>query len=42
MATAQANNTAPSQPDDSNPRKRKIMLLSLALIVVLCVVGVWG
>ncbi|WP_244902329.1 hypothetical protein [Pseudomonas gessardii] len=42
MATAQTNNTAEPQPNDSNPRQRKVLLLGLALLVVLGVVGVWG
>jgi len=47
MATAE-NTAAPEtkndpQPKDtSNPRKRKVLLLGLALIVILGIVGVWG
>ncbi|SDU90957.1 efflux RND transporter periplasmic adaptor subunit [Pseudomonas mucidolens] len=41
MATAETSNTA-EQPQDNNPRKRKVLLLGLALIVILGAVGVWG
>jgi membrane fusion protein, multidrug efflux system len=41
MATAENTNTT-EQPQDNNPRKRKVMLIGLALIVILAVVGVWG
>lgn len=41
MATADSNN-ATEQPKDNNPRKRKVMLIGLALIVILGVVGVWA
>ncbi|MGY2046003.1 HlyD family secretion protein [Pseudomonas pergaminensis] len=41
MATAE-NTNATEQPKDNNPRKRKVMLIGLALIVILAVVGVWG
>ncbi|MGL4275280.1 MAG: EmrA/EmrK family multidrug efflux transporter periplasmic adaptor subunit, partial [Pseudomonas paracarnis] len=41
MATADSNN-ATEQPKDTNPRKRKVMLIGLALIVILSVVGVWA
>jgi multidrug efflux pump subunit AcrA (membrane-fusion protein) len=40
MATAESNN-ATGTPDN-NPRKRKVMLVGLVLIVILGVVGVWG
>ena len=40
MATAE-NSNATEKPDN-NPRKRKVMLIGLALIVILGVVGVWG
>ena len=40
MATAESN-TATGKPDN-NPRKRKVMLIGLTLIVILSVVGVWG
>ncbi|MFC6337960.1 HlyD family efflux transporter periplasmic adaptor subunit [Pseudomonas sp. CCM 7891] len=42
MATAETNNTSQQPDDTSNPRKRKVMLLGLTLIVILGVVGVWG
>jgi len=47
MATAETSNNAPEtnkaeQPNTSNPRKRKVMLFVLALIVILGVLGVWG
>src|SRR5471030_1693044 len=47
MATAETTsaptNKAPENaPDTSNPRKRKIMLTVLALIVILGVIGVWA
>ncbi|WMN15745.1 HlyD family efflux transporter periplasmic adaptor subunit [Pseudomonas piscis] len=41
MATADTQNT-PSTPDNANPRKRKIMLLGLAAIVVLGGLGVYA
>ena len=41
MATAESTN-ATEQPKDTNPRKRKVMLIGLALIVILSVVGVWA
>ncbi|WP_339528432.1 efflux RND transporter periplasmic adaptor subunit [Pseudomonas mucidolens] len=41
MATAETSNTA-EQPQDNNPRKRKVLLLGLALIVILGALGVWG
>ncbi|MGY2288553.1 efflux RND transporter periplasmic adaptor subunit [Pseudomonas sp. SDO528_S397] len=41
MATAQPTNTS-EQPADTHPRKRKVLLLGLALIVILGAVGVWG
>ncbi|MBC3375072.1 efflux RND transporter periplasmic adaptor subunit [Pseudomonas sp. SWRI92] len=40
MATAET--TQETQQDSGNPRKRKVMLLGLALIVVLAGVGVWA
>jgi membrane fusion protein (multidrug efflux system) len=42
MATAQNIQTADNSPDTSNPRKRKVMLVVLAIVVVLAGVGVWG
>ncbi|WP_460122772.1 HlyD family secretion protein [Pseudomonas sp. S2_C03] len=40
MATA--NTQTPDAPDNGNPRKRKVMLLVLAVVVILAGVGVWG
>ncbi|WP_434562520.1 efflux RND transporter periplasmic adaptor subunit [Pseudomonas sp. Z5-35] len=40
MATAET--TQETQQDSGNPRKRKVMLLGLALIVILAAVGVWA
>ncbi|CAI8934743.1 multidrug efflux pump membrane fusion protein EmrA [Pseudomonas sp. IT-P44] len=42
MATAQNIQAADNSPDTSNPRKRKVMLVVLAIVVVLAGVGVWG
>ncbi|WP_031320146.1 HlyD family efflux transporter periplasmic adaptor subunit [Pseudomonas piscis] len=47
MATADTQNTqntqnTPSTPDNANPRKRKVMLLGLAAIVVLGGLGVYA
>ena len=42
MATAETNQTSENTPDTSNPRKRKIMLLVLALIVILGGIGVFA
>jgi len=42
MATAETNQTSDNTPDTSNPRKRKIMLLVLALIVILGGIGVFA
>ncbi len=42
MATAENSNATQQPKDDSNPRKRKVMLIGLALIVILGSVGVWG
>ncbi|WP_207286673.1 MULTISPECIES: efflux RND transporter periplasmic adaptor subunit [unclassified Pseudomonas] len=42
MATAQNIQTTDNSPDTSNPRKRKVMLVVLAIVVVLAGVGVWG
>ncbi|MHC8327764.1 HlyD family secretion protein [Pseudomonas sp. LB1P83] len=43
MATAETTTQTPdSTPDTSNPRKRKIMLVVLAIVVILAGVGVWG
>ncbi|MHC8319748.1 HlyD family secretion protein [Pseudomonas sp. GB2N2] len=42
MATAENPQTADNAPDTSNPRKRKIMLVILAIVVILAAIGVWG
>ncbi|MET0775278.1 MAG: HlyD family efflux transporter periplasmic adaptor subunit [Pseudomonas mandelii] len=42
MATAQNTQTPDNTPDTSNPRKRKIMLVVLAIVVILAGVAVWG
>jgi len=46
MATAASENTDTSKQDaakkDSNPRKRKVLLIGLALIVILGGLGVWA
>ena len=42
MATAENTQAQGNTPDTGNPRKRKVMLIGLALIVILCVVGVWA
>ncbi|WP_210639563.1 MULTISPECIES: HlyD family efflux transporter periplasmic adaptor subunit [unclassified Pseudomonas] len=41
MATAETTQTENAQ-DSSNPRKRKVMLVTLTLIVILSGLGVWG
>ncbi|MBV4494874.1 HlyD family efflux transporter periplasmic adaptor subunit [Pseudomonas sp. SWRI12] len=41
MATAETTQSAQTQ-DSGNPRKRKVMLLALTLIVILAGLGVWG
>ena len=41
MATAETTQSEQMQ-DTGNPRKRKVMLLALALIVILAGLGVWG
>jgi len=41
MATAE-NTQASEHSQDNNPRKRKVMLLALAVIVILAGLGVWG
>lgn len=40
MATAHTQ--TPDAPDNGNPRKRKLMLFVLAVVVILAGVGVWG
>ncbi|MCI3946534.1 HlyD family efflux transporter periplasmic adaptor subunit [Pseudomonas syringae] len=43
MATAATENTSePSQKKDANPGKRKFLLIGLAIIVVLCGLGIWA
>lgn len=41
MATAETTQSEQTQ-DSGNPRKRKVMLLALTLIVILAGLGVWG
>ncbi|MCP2227630.1 membrane fusion protein (multidrug efflux system) [Pseudomonas silensiensis] len=42
MATAEHTQTPDNAPDTSNPRKRKVMLVVLAIVVILVGVAVWG
>jgi membrane fusion protein (multidrug efflux system) len=42
MATAETTPTPDNAQDTSNSRKRKIMLVVLAIVVILAGVGVWG
>ncbi len=42
MATAENTQTPDNARDTSNPRKRKVMLVVLAIVVILAGVGVWG
>ena len=42
MATAENPQAPGNNPDTSNPRKRKIMLIVLAVVVVLAGLGVWA
>ncbi|WP_392890293.1 efflux RND transporter periplasmic adaptor subunit [Pseudomonas migulae] len=42
MATAENTQTPGNPQDTGNPRKRKVMLVILAIVVVLAGVGVWG
>jgi len=42
MATAENTQAPDNTPDTSNPRKRKVMLVILAIVVILAGVGVWG
>ena len=42
MATAEKTLTPDNTPDTSNPRKRKVMLVVLAIVVILAGIGVWG
>ncbi|TPG78378.1 efflux RND transporter periplasmic adaptor subunit [Pseudomonas arsenicoxydans] len=39
---APTNTVSDNAQDSSNPRKRKVMLVALAIVVVLAGVGVWG
>ncbi|QAY88777.1 efflux RND transporter periplasmic adaptor subunit [Pseudomonas sp. ACM7] len=42
MATADTAQSPDNTQDTSNPRKRKVMLIVLAIVVILAGVGVWG
>ncbi|PTT62314.1 EmrA/EmrK family multidrug efflux transporter periplasmic adaptor subunit, partial [Pseudomonas sp. HMWF007] len=42
MATAENTQAQGSTPDTGNPRKRKVMLLVLAVVVLLAGAGVWA
>ena len=42
MATAENTQTQANTPDTGNPRKRKFMLLVLAIVVLLAGAGVWA
>ncbi|KAA0982251.1 efflux RND transporter periplasmic adaptor subunit [Pseudomonas sp. ANT_J28] len=42
MATADKTQSPDNAQDTSNPRKRKVMLVVLAIVVILAGVGVWG
>jgi len=42
MATAETTPTPDNAQDTSNSRKRKVMLVVLAIVVILAGVGVWG
>ncbi|MGN8276680.1 efflux RND transporter periplasmic adaptor subunit [Pseudomonas sp. SMN5] len=42
MATAQTTQSSETPQDSNNPRKRKVMLLVLAVIVILGALAVWG
>ncbi|EUB75755.1 secretion protein HlyD family protein [Pseudomonas sp. GM41(2012)] len=42
MATAETTPTPDNTQDTSNSRKRKVMLVVLAIVVILAGVGVWG
>ena len=41
MATAENTQAPDNTPDTGNPRKRKVMLLTLAVVVILAIAGVW-
>ncbi|WP_434597129.1 HlyD family efflux transporter periplasmic adaptor subunit [Pseudomonas sp. R4-83] len=42
MATAENTQAQDNTPDTGNPRKRKVMLLTLAVVVLLAITGVWA
>ncbi|WP_426235330.1 efflux RND transporter periplasmic adaptor subunit [Pseudomonas sp. TWP3-2] len=42
MATAENTQAQDKTPDTGNPRKRKVMLLTLAVVVLLAIAGVWA
>jgi len=42
MATAENTQVQDNTPDTGNPRKRKVMLLTLAVVVLLAIAGVWA
>ncbi|RON91907.1 HlyD family secretion protein [Pseudomonas fluorescens] len=42
MATAENTQTQANTPDTGNPRKRKVMLLVLAVVILLAGAGVWA
>jgi membrane fusion protein (multidrug efflux system) len=42
MATAENTQARDNTPDTGNPRKRKVMLLALAVVVLLAIAGVWA
>ena len=42
MATADTTQAPDTPQDASNQRKRKVMLVVLALLVILTALGVWG
>ncbi|WP_434710261.1 HlyD family efflux transporter periplasmic adaptor subunit [Pseudomonas sp. R1-1] len=42
MATAENTQAQDNTPDTGNPSKRKVMLLTLAVVVLLAIAGVWA
>ncbi|MEN5244828.1 HlyD family efflux transporter periplasmic adaptor subunit [Pseudomonas moraviensis] len=42
MATAENTQAQDNTPDTGNPRKRKVMLLALAVVVLLAIASVWA
>lgn len=42
MATAENKQAQDNTPDTGNPRKRKVLLLGLAVVVLLAIAGVWA